>query len=133
MATRKEIFDEMERMLGRVPSWMMTMPDPVLESDWNTMKAIELRDTNIPKMHKHLIGVGVAAANSCMHTSLWHGMMAMAFGATDTQIDEALLMARITSGWSAYLEGSMVNMEDFTREATEIGQYVRDQQAKKAA
>jgi AhpD family alkylhydroperoxidase len=133
VATREEIFDEMEQMLGRAPSWMMTIPDPVLESDWNTMKAIDLGETTIPLMHKHLIGVGVAAANSCMHMSLWHGLMAMAFGANDTQIDEALLIARITSGWSAYLEGSMVNMEDFTREATEIGQYVKSKQVKKAA
>lgn len=133
MATRREIFDEMEMMLGRVPSWMMAMPDPVLESEWNTMKAIELGDTTIPQMYKHLIGVGVAAANSCPHMSLWHGMMAMALGASDTQMDEALLIAKITSGWSAYIEGSLIDMQQFTQEATQIGQYVRDRRAKKAA
>jgi len=130
---RKEIFDEMEQKLGRIPSWMMTIPDPVLESEWNTMKAIEIGETTIPLMYKHLIGVGVAAANSCPHMSLWHGMMAIAFGATDTQMDEALLVSKITSGWSAYIEGSLVDMTEFTKEATEIGQFVKSQQAKKAA
>ncbi|HEY3374976.1 MAG TPA: carboxymuconolactone decarboxylase family protein [Candidatus Aquicultor sp.] len=133
MATREEIFDQMEQMLGRVPSFMVTLPETVLESDWNTMKSFEFSNTKLSAIQKHLIGVGVAAANSCEHMSLWHGMMAMALGATDEQIDEALLTAKLSSGWSTYLEGSMVDMDQFTDEAVQIGQFIQTNKGMKAA
>ncbi|MDI6817363.1 MAG: carboxymuconolactone decarboxylase family protein [Actinomycetota bacterium] len=120
MKGRKEIFDEMESTLGSVPSWMVTIPSATLEHDWEIFKAMELSDSSLSVTQKHLIGAAVAAANSCEHMAYWHAQMAMAMGANDTQVDEALAMARYVSGWSIWFEGNSVDMSYFKGEADKM-------------
>ncbi|HZD61149.1 MAG TPA: carboxymuconolactone decarboxylase family protein [Anaerolineae bacterium] len=132
MRSRKEIFDEMESMLGRVPSWMLILPDSTLEHDWEIFKAMELNESNLSPMQKHLMGVTVASAQGSPHMAYWHGQMAMAMGATDTQVDEAYQIARYASGWSATLEGQNPEMDFFKNETKQITEHIR-QSMKKAA
>jgi len=129
---RKEIFDEMESTLGRVPSWMLTIPDSTLEHDWEIFKVMELEESNFSPTQKHLMGVTAASAVSCPHMAYWHGQMALAFGATDTQVDEAYRVAKHTAGWSALLEGINPDMEQFKNEAQQIANHIQ-QSMRKAA
>ncbi len=132
MKNRKEIFDEMEDMLGRVPSWMISIPDSTLESDWAIFKAMELNPTSLSPADKHLVGIAVAAASSCPHMAYWHTQMALAMGATDTQTDEAYQLARYVAGWSAALEGINPEMGAFRSEVGRIVERIRQSQNKAA-
>lgn len=132
MRERKEIFDEMESMLGRVPSWMLTLPDSTLEHDWEIFKAMEMNESSLSPTQKHLMGVTIASTQSCPHMAYWHGQMAMAMGATDTQVDEAYQIARYVAGWSAAIEGMNPDMQAFMNETKQMADYIR-QSMKKAA
>lgn len=132
MRSRKEIFDEMESMLGRVPSWMLTIPDSTLEHDWEIFKVMELQPSNLSPMEKHLMGVSIASASSSPHVAYWHGQMAMASGATDTQVDEAYRIAKYVAGWSAFLEGQNPDMEQFKNEANQIAGHIKQSMQKAA-
>ncbi len=132
MKNRKDIFDEMEGMLGRVPSWMISIPDSILESDWEIFKAMELNPSSLSPVDKHLVGAAVAAASSCPHMAYWHGQMAMVMGATDTQVDEAYLVAKYVAGWSAVLEGTNPEMGAFRNEVARIVEHIEQLQNKAA-
>lgn len=132
MRNRKEIFDEMESMLGRVPLWMLTLPDATLEHDWELFKTMELNQTSFSPVQKHLMGVTVAATQSCPHMTYWHSQMAMALGATDTEVDEAIQVARHVSGWSTALEGMNPDMVGFVKEVNQITGYLKETMRKAA-
>lgn len=132
MKSRKEIFDEIQGMLGRVPSWMMGLPDAVLESDWSIFKVMEIQNTNFPAAQKHLIGAAVAAACSCPEMAYWHGRMAMAMGATDTEVDEAIRVAKYVSGWSTAIEGLNLSKNTFMTETEQVVAHIRQSKEKAA-
>jgi AhpD family alkylhydroperoxidase len=97
-------------MLGMVPGFFETLPGPLLDSEWESFKSIELSDqTAIPNKYKELIGIAVSGATRCRYCVYFHTEAARLFGATDEEINEAALMAKHTMGWSTYLNASQVN------------------------
>ena len=50
---------EIREMLGIVPGFFENLPGPLLDSEWESFKGIELSDhTAIPNKYKELIGIG---------------------------------------------------------------------------
>ena len=48
-------------MLGLVPGFFANLPGPLLDSEWENFKSIELSDpTAMPNKYKELIGIAVS-------------------------------------------------------------------------
>jgi AhpD family alkylhydroperoxidase len=131
MKTREKIYKEMEGTFGLVPSFLKTIPDSTLESEWELFKKIQIEDGAIPHKYRELIGLGLSAVSKCRYCTLYHTEMAKLFGATDAEIEEAVHYAKSSAGWSAYLNGMQVDYDQFKDELRRAGEYAR--KMKKAA
>jgi AhpD family alkylhydroperoxidase len=121
---------EIRGMLGLVPGFFDNLPDPLLDSEWESFKGIELSDqTAIPNKYKELIGIAVSGATRCRYCVYFHTEAARLFGATDEEINEAALMAMHTMGWSTYLNASQYDYNRFTDEVDQITAYIKKQAA----
>ena len=55
--SRSDVETEIRETLGMVPSFWSQVPDFLMESEWQSFKAIELAETAIPNKYKELIGL----------------------------------------------------------------------------
>ncbi|MBI5499191.1 MAG: carboxymuconolactone decarboxylase family protein [Deltaproteobacteria bacterium] len=125
MRNRDQIYTEMTKMFGTVPSFFKLVPDNLLENEWELFKAIQVNETKIPGKYRDLIGLGIAAATHCPYCATFHTEMARVNGATDAEIEEATHYAKQTTGWSTYLHGMRVDLEQFRREVQQVAEHVR--------
>jgi AhpD family alkylhydroperoxidase len=126
---RKEIFQEIEKTLGKVPSFFKLVPDRSLELEWNLFKTLQLEESPIPNKYKELIGVGISAITKCKYCSFFHTEVAKLFGASDAEIEDAVHYAKSSAGWSAYLNGMQVDYEQFKKELLESIEYIKKMQS----
>jgi AhpD family alkylhydroperoxidase len=129
--SREEIYRDMEDTLGIVPSFFKALPDSSIEQDWNTFKAIEMKDGLLDAKTKSLIGLGVAAAIKCHYCTYYHTQAAKMSGATDAEIAEALRYTMDTTGWSTFLNGLDLDFEQFKKELNQMREYVAKRQEEK--
>jgi len=109
------------------------VPDELLTYEWGIFKDFELADTRIPLKYKELIGLGVAAALHCRYCSLFHTEAAKLHGATEEELKEALYTAKMTSGWSAYLNGMQYDYDLFKREMERSVTHFRQEMERRKA
>ena len=122
--SREAVYAEMEKILGRVPSFFKALPDDTIEAEWELFKRFELGESSIPPKYRELIGLAVAAAQSCWYCSNFHTALARFHGASDAEVQEAAHIAKFTVGWSTYLNGTLFDRDQFLRELGEIGQHL---------
>ena len=131
--TRQEIIDDIQRTVGSSPDFLTSFPDQMLEHVWGYLKGFQLAETTIPNKYKELIGLGVAAQMQCQYCIYFHTEAAKFWGATQTEIWEALTMAMGTAGLSTYIAGTGYDVARFRQETDRILEYVRQQARTKAA
>jgi AhpD family alkylhydroperoxidase len=124
--TEKDIIET----LGQVPDFFKPMPDDTLAREWAEWKSFQLADSALTAREKHLIGLGVAAATHCPYCAYFHRAAATMMGASDAQIEEAARFASDTSKYSTYLHGLQVPLDDFKKQADEMGEYLSKKAAK---
>jgi len=129
LRTREEIYGEIRGMLGEVPTFLQKIPDSSLELEWDLMKRVQFEEGPVPNKYRELIGIGVAAARGCPYCALFHTEVAKLNGATDAEIEDAVHFAKSSMGWSTYLHGMQIPLEDFKAEVQRIAHYVREHQA----
>ena len=127
--SRSDTEHDIIETLGQVPSFFQDMPDDTLEHEWQEFKKFQLTDTALTAREKHLIGLGVAAATHCPYCTYFHRQAAGMMGASDLQIEEAARFASDTAKYSAYLHGLQVPLDEFKRQADEMGEYLRSHQS----
>jgi AhpD family alkylhydroperoxidase len=125
---RNEVYREIKETLGLVPKFMQKLPDRSLELEWKLFKTIQLEPSPIPNKYRELIGLGIAATSKCRYCTLFHTEVAKLSGATDEEIEDAIHYAKASAGWSAYLNGSQIDYDDFKRELAQIVKYVSSHQ-----
>ena len=128
---RKQIYAEIEEMLGLVPTFLKAVPDSSLEMEWQLMKRVQMEDGPIPNKYRELIGVGIAASTKCRYCIFFHTEMAKLNGATDAEIEDAVHFAKSSAGWSTWLNGLQFDYAQFQVEIRKIVQHVRAAQAAK--
>ena len=128
--SKGSIRSEIEKMFGKVPSWVEGMPDSALAGFWGMMRDFQLAETEIPNKYKELIGLGVSGATRCKYCTLFHTEAAKLFGATDQEIAEAAMMAAHTMGASTFLNAMQTDYDTFHRETLDAITYVRSQMQK---
>jgi len=110
--------------LGQVPGFFKDMPDDTLAREWAEWKSFQLADSALTAREKHLIGLGVAAATHCPYCTYFHRNAAQMMGASDAQIEEAARFASDTAKYSAYLHGLQIPLDDFKKQADEMGAHL---------
>src|SRR3954466_12886230 len=124
--TRAEVDRDIEETLGLVPQFFKDVPDYLVESEWQSFKALQLSDqTAIPNKYKELIGLGVSGATRCRYCAYFHTEAAKLFGATDEEVTEASLVAKNTMAWSTYLNAMQFDYDQFKEEFDRSVEYVR--------
>lgn len=128
--TRAEVDRDIEATFGLVPQFLKDVPDMTIESEWSTMKNLQLSDdTAIPPKYKEMIGLAVSAATRCRYCVYFHTEAARLFGATEEEINEACLIAKNTMGWSTFLNGKGYDYDEFRQEFDRCVAFVRAQMA----
>jgi len=130
--SRQEVYYDIEKTLGTVPSFFKTIPDSSLELEWQLMKTVQFDESPIPAKYRDLIGLGIAAATKCRYCAVFHTEAAKLNGATDSEIEDAVHTAKSVAGWSAYLNGLQFDFDEFKDEVRQIVEYVRSMQSAEA-
>jgi AhpD family alkylhydroperoxidase len=127
--TRSEVEADIQQTLGLVPFMFSAVPDYLIDSEWESFKALTLSETAIPNKYKELIGLGISGATRCRYCAYYHAEAARLFGASEEEITEAALMAKNTMGWSTYLNTLQFDYDEFTREFDQAAAHFREQLA----
>lgn len=125
MATKAEIYREIEGAFGSVPSFFKLVPEGTLAEEWALFRKIQVEDGPIPQKYRELIGIGISAVTKCRYCTYFHTEMARLFGASDDEIEAAVHYAKNSAGWSAYLNGLQVDFETFQGEVQQACEHVR--------
>ncbi len=125
---RREIYNEMKETLGLVPTFFKRVPDSTLEQEWELFKRIELEESPIPNKYRELIGISISSVTKCQYCLFYHTEAARLFGATEEEIENAVHYAKLTSGWSTYVNGMQIDFEQFKDEVTRMTEYVHSHQ-----
>jgi AhpD family alkylhydroperoxidase len=123
--TRNEVYAEIKGMFGIVPTFIKSIPDSSLETEWRLMKSIQFDDGPIPVKYRELIGLGISAATKCRYCMLFHTEAARLNGATEEEIESAVHVAKNTAGWSAYVNGMQVDYDEFQKEVKKMVEFAR--------
>ncbi|HTV71232.1 MAG TPA: carboxymuconolactone decarboxylase family protein [Rhizobiaceae bacterium] len=95
-------------MYERKQNWrgVIKEVDPDLESKIGALTGhILVRDSEIPRKYKELILMACSAAVRYGSSTRTHGTEAMYYGATDKEVIEALSLASLTAGFTAFIDG----------------------------
>jgi AhpD family alkylhydroperoxidase len=125
--TRDEIESEITQTLGLVPSFFTKIPDRFLDAEWSLFRDLELGETLIPNKYKELMGVAMHSETKCRYCVLFHTEAAKLFGANDEEVEEAVHYAKMSLGWSAYINGMQTDYDEFAKELGQIGDYLSAQ------
>lgn len=120
---------EMEEMLGQVPSWVELLAEPASEHSWGLFRDLEAGETELSAREKTLVGVAVAAAINCPYCTYFHKEDARLEGVTEDELEEAVNLAGATRYFSTILHGNEVEIDDFVAETDEIVEHIREQEA----
>jgi AhpD family alkylhydroperoxidase len=122
---RTGVLKDIEQTLGVVPGFLKLLPHTHLAGEWKIFKEFHLSDqTALTPKVKELIGLGIAATMRCQYCTYFHTVAAGMNGATAQEIEEALLMAKHTAGWSSLLNGSRYDIDQLKKEMTQIKAHV---------
>jgi AhpD family alkylhydroperoxidase len=124
---RQDVYREIEKLLGVVPDFMKALPDQTLEMEWQLFKRSQLEEGPVPSKYRELIGLGIAAVTKCRYCTLYHTEFAKLHGATEAEIEDAVHMAKSSAGWSAYINGQLIDYDRFKEQVLQICEHVRKQ------
>lgn len=125
---RKQVYQDIEKTLGKVPEFFKLVPDRSLQLEWDLFKTIQLGESPIPNKYKELIGVAISAVTKCKYCSFFHTEVAKLFGATSEEIEDAVHYAKSSAGWSAYLNGMQLDYDQFKKELLASIEYIKKSQ-----
>lgn len=110
--------EDIRRTFGFVPTFFATFPDSGLAGGWREMKSLQLSSTTaIPPKYKEMIGLAVAAQIPCHYCVTFHTTaLTQLAGATNAEVQEAIVMASIVRHWSTVLNGMQLDRTAFKAE-----------------
>lgn len=122
--SRPDVEKDIRETMGIVPTFFNGIPDEYLHHEWVLFKQLIFGETLIPNKYKELMGVALHSETKCHYCTLFHTEAAKLFGATDEEIQEAAHYAKMSLGWSAYLNGMQIDYEQFAGELQQVGEYL---------
>jgi AhpD family alkylhydroperoxidase len=126
-ATTDATLQDIEKTFGFVPGFVRAVPPGALPGAWAELKAIELgENTALSAKEKALIAIGVAAQIPCQYCVWLDTRSAYLAGATDLEVQEAVMMAALVRHWSTILHGNQI---DFAALKEEFAEFDKQAQA----
>jgi AhpD family alkylhydroperoxidase len=122
--SRSEVEQDIKETMGIIPTFFNRIPDEFLEHEWAVFKKLTLGETHIPNKYKELLGIALHSETKCDYCTLFHTEAAKLFGATEEEIQEAVHYAKMSLGWSAYLNGMRIDYDQFAGELQQIGEHL---------
>lgn len=116
---------EITETFGSFPSWFAAFPEYALPGAWQAYKELE-GPSSIDTKNKHLIGLAVASQIPCDYCIYYHTAVALAMGATDEEIKDAVAQAAKTRQWSTVFYGAQIDLEEFKKEFQEVMKYMEE-------
>jgi AhpD family alkylhydroperoxidase len=123
--SREEVYKEIEEFFGLVPNFFKLVPDSSLEFEWKLLKSLEIDEGPIPNKFRDLIGIAVSTVMKCSYCAHHHTEMAKLDGATNEEIENAIHLAKSSAGWSTYLHGFQVDLDEVKEEHHRMIEFVR--------
>lgn len=126
--TKQEVYKEIEQTFGLVPSMFKDVPESMLEQEWKLFRQIELEEGPIPQKYRELMGVAISGVTKCSYCTYYHTEVARLFGATEEEIEAAVHYAKLTAGWSTYVNGLQLDYDQFRNEVKQACEHIRSSQ-----
>jgi AhpD family alkylhydroperoxidase len=109
--------DQIAAAMGGVPSFIDGVADAALPGLWKTYVEFQANpDTALDPKTKSLISLAVAAQIPCTYCIWQDTREALAAGATQDEVEEAVATAAMTRAWSTIFNGTQVDFETFKAE-----------------
>jgi len=131
--TKKEIYEEAAKLLGKVPGFLDTVPEKLLGPRWEEWRILEMEETAVPAKFKQLIMLAVSTYAKCQYCIEFHSEVAKLFGATEEEIRETAALTGHTALWSNFLQGTRYPVEQFKDEVHGACEHAKKQQAASAS
>ena len=120
-ADAKATYQDMQKTLGVVPTFLKAFPEEGIAAAWDELKSVQMNPKSaLPMKTKEEIGLAVAAQIPCRYCVYFHTQFAKLGGATDGELKDAIAMAAITRHWSTVLNGSLLDEAQFRKETDQI-------------
>lgn len=118
--------DEMRGQFGFVPAFVSHITDQALPGTWSEIKNLYFNPhTALEPKLKDAIGLAVASQIPCEMIGYFSEVSALSHDVTPQEMNEAVLMAAITRHWSTILNGSLMDRNEFRKEADQVMAYVQ--------
>jgi AhpD family alkylhydroperoxidase len=121
----EEAKKEITETFGTFPSWFEAFPKYALPGAWQSFKEIQ-GPGSIDKKNRELIGLAVASQIPCSYCVYFHTLSAIAMGATDEEIKEAVAQAAMVRHWSTVIHGAQIDLEEFKKEFNGMLKYMQE-------
>jgi AhpD family alkylhydroperoxidase len=109
---------EVKSSFGFIPDFVKVVPPEAGEAWWMGFKGLWLGETALPGKYKDLISIAVASQIPCQYCTYADTQFAMKLdGATQREVNEAVMMASLTRLASTILNGSGQDEAEFKKEA----------------
>jgi AhpD family alkylhydroperoxidase len=117
---------EIESQFGSFPPHFDAYPEYALSGAWENFKQLNGPESKIPPKYRELIQLAVAAQIPCDYCVYYHITSAIAFGATQEEIDETIAHGAQTRHWSMILQGAQIDLETFKTGMDEMMKYMAE-------
>ncbi len=115
-ASAQAAYDEIQGALGDVPGFVRMYPPAGIAGAWTLTRDLQYGETSLDAKTKALISLAVAAQIPCGYCVWSDTRDALAAGATEDQIHEAVAIAGLTRHWSTIFNGYQIDFAQFRRE-----------------
>lgn len=122
--------EQIEATFGFMPKIFQIIPDYQLPGMWAYFGAATGPQNAIPPKYRELIGLAVAAQIPCNYCIYYHTEAAKAFGASEEEVQEALVSASNVRAFSMIIQGNQVELDDFKSEFKKMMAFMAEQAAK---
>ena len=123
--TYEEAKKEITEMYGTFPSFFDAFPKYALPGAWQSFKELN-GPGSIEQKNRELIGLAVASQIPCSYCVYFHTLSAIAMGATDEEIKEAVAQAAMVRHWSTVIHGAQIDLEEFKKEFQGMMKYMAE-------
>ena len=117
---------EIQEQFGTFPSLFKVVPKHALAGSWDAFKQLNGPESVIPPKYRELLQLAVAAQIPCDYCIYFHTASAIANGATEDEIKEAVAHGAQTRHWSMILQGNSVDYEAFKIEFDGMMKYMSE-------
>ena len=116
---------DMVKTVGFVPSFAKAFPAEGLPGIWQEVKDFELnKKTALDGKTKDLIGLAIAAQMPSRLTAWSYSKCAKANGATETELQEAVMMSALSRHWSTFFNGMQLDEAKFRADLAKLRENV---------